>query len=193
MLQPEDSPLILGVGRLSHEKNFSMLIRAFALVRQSMQCKLLILGEGEERGNLEALSEALGVSDYVVMPGFVKNPYPYMARASLFVSPSLYEGLSNVIIESLALGLPVVSTRCPGGPADILLNGRAGPLVPVDDDRAMADAILAMLRDRELASTYLAEGQRGLDRFRPETSIGKYVELVESDTTVPEKEVARAM
>ena len=87
----------------------------------------------------------------------------------------------------------MISTRCPGGPADILLNGKAGPLVPVDDDGAMADAILAMIRDRELASSYVAEGQRGLDRFRPETSIGKYVELVESDTTVPEKEAARAM
>lgn len=191
-LQSEDTPIILGVGRLSYEKNFSMLLRTFALVRQSMPCKLLILGEGEERDNLLALSESLGVSESVFMPGFVKNPYPYMTRASLFVSPSLYEGFPNAIIESLALGLPVVATRCPGGTADILMGGKAGPLVPVNDEQAMAEAILAMLRDRELASNYLAEGQRGLDRFRPETSISKYIELVESDVPVPEIERAEA-
>ena len=105
----------------------------------------MILGEGEERASLEALARQLKCQDDVALPGFVPNPYPYMAAAGVFVLSSAWEGFGNVLIEAMALGVPVVSTDCPSGPAEILGRGRYGTLVPVSDVDALAHAITATL------------------------------------------------
>ena len=141
-----EPPVILGVGRLVTAKNFPLLLRAFALVRKEQPARLLILGDGEQRQVLESLADELGLAPHVAMPGFVDNPYPYMARAGAFVLSSSFEGLPTVLIEALALGIPVVSTDCPSGPSEILQQGRWGTLVPVDDERALAEGILRALR-----------------------------------------------
>ncbi|MFQ5784522.1 MAG: glycosyltransferase [Alphaproteobacteria bacterium] len=141
-------PVILGVGRLAPPKDFPALLRAFARVRAVRPARLMILGEGkseDDRDTLLALAERLGVAADVALPGFVDNPLPYMARASVFVLSSRWEGLGNVVIEALACGCPVVSTDCPSGPAEILDGGRFGTLVAVGDDTPMADAILTIL------------------------------------------------
>jgi glycosyltransferase involved in cell wall biosynthesis len=143
----EEPPLLLGVGRLEPQKDFALLVRAFARIRRERAVRLLILGEGRERSRLTQLAEALGVADSVDFPGFVPNPYAHMARANLFVLSSRYEGLGNVVIEALACGCPVVSTDCPSGPAEILDQGRYGRLVPVGDAKALAQAILAALEE----------------------------------------------
>lgn len=106
---------------------------------------LLILGEGEKRFELEGMIRSLGLENDVQMLGFMPNPYMYMARASVFVLSSAWEGFSNVTAEALACGIPIVSTDCPSGPAEILENGKYGKLVPVVDLGAMAQAILATL------------------------------------------------
>ena len=90
---------------------------------------------------LEALIKKLGLEEDVSLPGFVMNPYAYMARASLFVLSSRWEGLPTVLIEALCCGTPVVSTDCPSGPREILRGGKYGPLVPVGDANALARAI----------------------------------------------------
>ena len=136
-----DPPLILGAGRFQRQKDFPTLIRAFALVRRDRPCRLMILGEGGGRGRLEALSAELGVTPDVALPGFQPNPFPYLARASLFVLSSAWEGSPNVLTEAMALGTPVVSTNCPSGPLELLDGGRFGPLVPVGDVEALARAI----------------------------------------------------
>lgn len=142
---PDAPPVVLGVGRLVSQKDFFTLIRAFAQVRQTTAARLMILGEGEQRPQLEALVAELGLTDAVALPGFVDNPYAYMSRSAVFALSSVFEGFGNVVAEALAAGTSVVSTDCKSGPAEILANGKYGKLVPVGDATAMADAIVATL------------------------------------------------
>jgi glycosyltransferase involved in cell wall biosynthesis len=142
----EKIPVILGVGRLVPQKDFPTLLKAFAHIHRKHPARLLILGEGRERAKLKALASELGIAEEVSLPGFEPNPYAFMARASVFVLSSAWEGLSNVLIEALACGCPVVSTNCPSGPQEVLDNGAFGPLVPVGDDRTLAEAILHTLK-----------------------------------------------
>lgn len=149
-------PVIMGAGRLQHQKDFPTLIRAFARVRAVRDCRLLIIGEGAARPALASLAAELGVAGDLALPGFQTNPYAYLARAALFVLSSRWEGSPNVLTEALALGVPVVSTDCPSGPVEILDRGRYGPLVPVGDPAAMAEAMLATLEAPLAADTLRA-------------------------------------
>jgi glycosyltransferase involved in cell wall biosynthesis len=142
-----ETPVILGAGRLTRQKDFPTLIRAFAGVRRVRRCRLMILGEGRDRGMLEDLIRSLGVEDDVDLPGFVDNPYAYMAKASLFALSSIWEGAPNVLVEALALGIPCVAADCPSGPEEILAGGRYGPLVPPGNAEALARAIGETLED----------------------------------------------
>jgi glycosyltransferase involved in cell wall biosynthesis len=141
-------PVLLAVGRLSPQKDFECLLRAFATVRASTTARLLILGEGPDRQRLESLVRELGLDSDVQLPGWVGNPYPYMARSDLFVLSSRWEGLPTVLIEALYCGLRIVSTDCPSGPREILDGGRFGSLVPVGEPEALAAAILGALHDQ---------------------------------------------
>lgn len=134
-------PLILGIGRLTEQKDFSTLINAFAVVREQTSCRLAILGEGRQRFKLQELIASLGLEDTVILPGFVTNPYAWISTASLFVLSSRWEGSPNVLTEALALGVPVVSTDCPSGPREILQGGKYGELVSVGDWKALAEAM----------------------------------------------------
>ena len=147
-LSPGEPPVILGVGRLVPRKGFDVLLRAFARVRRNRRVRLIVLGDGKTSGTsdvctaqLNALAQELDIANDVSLPGFRRNPFAYMARAKVFVLPSRFEGLPGVLIQAMACGCPVVSTDCPTGPREILEGGRYGPLVPVDDDGAMAVAI----------------------------------------------------
>ena len=144
-LKPDEPPVILGVGRLEAQKDFPTLVRAFARVRQVRPAKLIILGWGPDRSQLEEQIKQLGVEADVDLPGFVSNPIPYMAKAAVFALSSAWEGLPTVLIEAMAMGLPVVSTDCKSGPDEILKNGEYGTLVPGGDDQALANALLTVL------------------------------------------------
>jgi glycosyltransferase involved in cell wall biosynthesis len=139
--KPGQPPVLIAVGRLQIQKDYPMMIQAFAQVRRSRPARLLILGEGKERLLLEQLIEELGLEQDVSLPGFVMNPYAYMAKASLFVLSSRWEGLPTVLIEALCCSTPAVSTDCPSGPREILKDGQFGQLVPVGDVDALARAI----------------------------------------------------
>jgi len=141
-----DSPLILGAGELGSRKDFETLLRGFARLRARRRCRLMIIGRGRGRDRLLALAEELGIADDFELPGFIPEPYPYLAHADLFAFTSRWEGLGFVLIEALALGTPVVSTDCPSGPYEILQGGRYGRLISVGDDAALADAMAATLR-----------------------------------------------
>jgi len=176
-LEPGAPPVVLGVGRLSRQKDFATLVRAFAQVRRTRAARLMILGQGEERDRLEALARELGVADDVALPGFVPNPYAYMSRVAVVVLSSQWEGLPAVLIESLALGTPVVSTDCESGPREILRAGADGPLVPVGDAPRMAEAIATVL-DRPRPT--IAD-----DVWRPFTldvAVDQYVRLMRLET-----------
>jgi glycosyltransferase involved in cell wall biosynthesis len=144
-LQPGQAPVILGVGRLEPQKDFTTLIRAFAEARKQRPCRLILLGEGALRARLESLAADLGVRQDVSLPGFVTNPYAYMSKAALFVLSSAWEGFGNALVEALAVGTPVVSTDCPSGPREILQDGHYGPLVPVGDVAALTRTMLRTL------------------------------------------------
>jgi glycosyltransferase involved in cell wall biosynthesis len=141
-------PVVLGIGRLVEQKNFRLLIRAFALVRQQTDARLIILGGDASSEDqiatgqmLQALAAELHVGDDVDLPGYQPNPHDYLRDARLFVLSSQYEGFGNVLVEALLAGCPIVSTDCPSGPAEILDGGTFGTLVPVDDVDALAAAI----------------------------------------------------
>ncbi|NSW52385.1 MAG: glycosyltransferase [Anaerolineae bacterium] len=141
------APLFLAAGRLTPQKNFPLLLQAFTKVlEQEPAAHLVILGEGEDRLALSALAVNLGIHGSVWLPGFVPNPYPWMARCSVFVLSSSWEGFGNVLVEAMACGTPVVATDCPSGPAEILEKGRLGRLVPPEDAAALAAAMLAEWR-----------------------------------------------
>jgi glycosyltransferase involved in cell wall biosynthesis len=135
----------MGIGRLAPKKDFPTLLRAFAEIRGKYRARLMILGEGPARGELEALVRELDLEADVALPGFVENPYAYLARANLFVLSSRWEGLPTVLIEAMFCGVPVVATDCPSGPREILGGGRYGTLVPVGDMDALTHAMEAGL------------------------------------------------
>lgn len=144
-LSEKSKPVLLAVGRLTVQKDFETLLRAFAEVRRRTECRLIILGEGEKRGELEALVQTLGVADDVALPGFTDNPYACMRSADALVLSSRWEGLPTVLVEAMACGCPVIATDCPSGPEEILEGGKWGPLVAVGNPEALADAILKTL------------------------------------------------
>ena len=142
---PGEQPVVLSAGRLNPQKHFATLLRAFAQVRAKRAVRLMILGEGKERGSLETLALELGIADNVSLEGFASNPFAFMSHSALFVMSSQFEGFGNVLVEALACGCPVVSTDCPSGPSEILAGGRWGRLAPVGDVGALASAMEASL------------------------------------------------
>lgn len=170
---PGQPPVILGVGRLHPQKDFSTLIRAFAKVRAQRPANLMVLGAGPEEALLRETIESLDLGESVELPGFVQNPYAYMRQASVFVLSSAWEGCANVLMEALAIGTPVVATDCPSGPAEILAGGQYGLLTPVGDSEAMATAIV---------KTLSTDAQRAdpawLSQFTLETCVQKYLEVL---------------
>ena len=176
-----DVPLILGAGELCGRKDFETLLRAFARVRTQRPCRLMILGQGRARERLLALAAELGVAEDVALPGFVPEPYAFMAHADLFAFTSRWEGLGFVVIEALAVGTPVVATDCPSGPREILQDGRIGRLVPVGDAAALAAAMLqtldapppeALLRDAARPYEIEASTDAYLDAMRLPRRVG---------------------
>ncbi len=143
-----EAPVIIGAGRLSKEKDFPTLIKAFNHLRRSTNARLVILGEGSERSFLESLIDASEFKDDILLAGFQENPYNWMRAASVFVLSSRWEGFGNVLVEAMACGTPVVSTHCPSGPDEILEQGKWGRLAPVGDVIALSEAIGLSLVDK---------------------------------------------
>lgn len=168
-------PIIVAVGRLVPVKDFATLLRAFALLRETAEYQLIIMGEGGERKTLENLAAELGVVDSVSMPGFVSNPFPIIAEASLCVSSSLAEGLPNVLIQALALGRRVVATDCPHGPDEILESGRWGELVPCGDAQLLSRAMEAALKN----TNWQHPNDQWKQKYSVENIVNRYEQLVE--------------
>lgn len=145
---PGGPPIILAAGRLHRQKGFDVLLRAFAVARAAVDCRLVILGEGPERAALMAQAEQSGLAYDIDMPGFCENPFALMARAGVFVLSSRWEGFPNALVEAMACGAPVIATNCPSGPYEILDGGQIAPLVPVDDANTLGQALRTTLSSR---------------------------------------------
>lgn len=148
-----NDPLIVAVGRLSRQKNFEALIAAFAQVRRKRSVRLAIIGEsiGQGAERLQQLARRMGVSDSVLLAGFDPNPYRWMKNARMVAVTSRYEGSSNVVLEALATGVPVVAFRCPTGIAEVLEPVSPQNIVPQGDIQALADRMLGVLQDEGAA------------------------------------------
>lgn len=173
----EDIPTFVGVGRLTEQKNFNLLIDAFYKYQKKNIGRLLILGEGEERNALEKKVSELGLDSLVEMPGFLQNPYAYLRNSSVFVLSSDWEGLPTCLIEALACGLPIVSTNCPSGPLEILENGKWGALVPVGDAEALAEAMESAIKNNHNAERLVERSEF----FSVEKAVDRYIELLGVD------------
>lgn len=168
------APVIIAMGRLTWIKGFDVLIKAFSRVVKAMDARVIILGEGSERGSLENLSAELGLTEKISFPGFQNNPYPFLFNADIFVLPSRYEGLPMAVLEAMACGLPIIAADCKSGPREILQNGRCGLLVPVEDEAALAEGILNLLRDHALREKFAALGKYRTMDFSADKIVRKY-------------------
>lgn len=175
-LEAGQPPVVLAIGRLTPQKDFPTLIRAFVQLRKTHYARLLILGEGELRPLLQGMVSEHGLTaDDVQLPGFVDNPHAWLSRASVFVLSSIWEGLPGVLIEALACGTPVVSTDCPSGPNEILQGGRWGRLVPVGDVDALALAVALTL---DTARDQLPNGRIRAADFAQEHAVNAYLNIL---------------
>ncbi len=186
-LTDQTTPTLIAVGRLNEQKDFATLLRAFAKLREHRDVRLVIFGEGPERGNLEALARDLGIAREVSLPGFASNPYAAMRRASLLVLSSRWEGLPTVLIEAMACGCPVVATDCPSGPTEILEGGRYGPLTKVGDVQGLADAILGALAAPVSSEQLTARAAH----FSFENAVASYTELLTSKAPQASRDAAK--
>ncbi|MBV0913476.1 glycosyltransferase [Anianabacter salinae] len=169
---------ILTVGRFKPQKNHPLLVKAFAKARQARAARLVILGTGESEDDTRQAIAAAGLDDDILMPGFADDPAPYYQGADLFVLSSDYEGFGNVIVEALAEGVPVVSTDCPSGPAEILEDGRFGTLVPVGDAEALARAMIEALDAVHDTDALRVRGRS----FTVDAAARAYLRLMSPDT-----------
>lgn len=172
-----EGPRLLAVGNLKPAKNHALLLQAFSKLRSAQTARLLILGEGPLRKDLEELAMTLGITDRVAMPGFRADPAPFYMAADLFVMSSDFEGFGNVIVEAMSYGLPVVSTDCPTGPSEILESGRYGHLVPVGDPLALASGIESAIGQDHDKRRLIARSRE----FSPEKAARSYLELISGD------------
>lgn len=165
---------IISVGRLARQKNPELLIEAFALISNSTNANLLIVGEGYLRNDLEILSIKLGLKDRVKFYGFSNYPYDLIFDSDLLVLTSDFEGLPTVLIEALYCGLSIVSTDCPSGPREILMNGKYGSLVPMGDKVELAKAILFELNNLR----FFEDQINAANRFLPSVIAKKFLDII---------------
>jgi glycosyltransferase involved in cell wall biosynthesis len=167
------APIVLGVGRLTAQKDFGTLLEAFAILRKDLDVRLVILGQGPEEKPLRMKADSLGIANDVFFPGFVTNPYSVMAKSSVFVLSSLWEGLPTVVLEAMVLGIPVVCTDCPTGPREILEDGKWGQLVPPGRADEMSKAIY-----RAINSQYPSVPESALKRFDRKAAVDDYLDVL---------------
>lgn len=172
---PGNPPVVLAVGRLHYQKDYPTLIRAFHKVRSCLKVRLMLLGDGEERGTLEKLSFDLGLTEHVMFAGNVSNPLPFMRRAAVLVMSSIFEALPTVLIEALAVNTPIVAADCQVGPREILCDGKYGSLVPVGDTAGLAGALIRVLQSQNRPVV----PKEALERFQHDRVICQYLKLMD--------------
>lgn len=179
VLEGREAVQILAVGRLGRQKGFDILLKALAradLVRRGI--KLTILGEGSERVALTGLARVLGIADAVALPGVVKDPETWMARCTLFVMPSRYEGFPNALLEAMAMGCPVIAADCDSGPREIITHEVDGLLVPPEDETALADALLLLFEDAKIRQRLGQQAVTVRDRFSRDRIVALWEALI---------------
>ncbi|PKP60269.1 MAG: hypothetical protein CVT89_00130 [Candidatus Altiarchaeales archaeon HGW-Altiarchaeales-2] len=170
-----NNPKIISVGALHYRKGYKYLLKAFKLIKENgMNANLIILGEGEERTNLENLAKDLELENDVVLPGQRTNPYKYMKNSDIFVLPSLWEGLPLVLVEAMICEVPIIATRCPSGVEELITHNVNGILVPPQDEKELANAIMDLLNNKGKAKELAKEGNKRIHDFDAKKTIKEY-------------------
>jgi glycosyltransferase involved in cell wall biosynthesis len=157
-------PVIINVGRLTYQKGQNILLKAFKIVSEKIESRLIILGEGPLFKQLKDLAKELGIENKVDFVGFQKNPFAFIANSDVFVLSSRWEGFPNVLIEAMACGVPVISTDCPSGTNEIIEDGVNGLLVPIEVDK-LAESLLWILTNIEFSKRIAKMGQENVRKF----------------------------
>jgi glycosyltransferase involved in cell wall biosynthesis len=173
-------PTVLAAGRLTKQKDFPTLLLAFETLLQSCEANLVILGEGELRNQLEDFCQKLNIREHVCFAGFQSNPYPFFKRADCFVLSSIYEGFGMVIVEAMALKVPVISTDCPSGPGELIENNVSGILTPMRDSETLAVKMKEVLHNEPLRKKIVENACKGIDRFSQDKCVYSYERLIDS-------------
>jgi glycosyltransferase involved in cell wall biosynthesis len=172
-------PFFLNIGRLDGPKAQAVLLRAFArfVTAHGPSHHLVLLGDGPERGALEALGAALGLTPLLHLPGYVDNPWRYLARAAALVSTSTLEGLPLVLAEAMVCRTPVIATDCPHGPRELLEGGEGGYLLPMDDEAGIADAMARVLTAPEEVAAKVARAAHFVEGLASERIVAAYAAM----------------
>jgi glycosyltransferase involved in cell wall biosynthesis len=173
-----EHPVVVSVGRFVDQKDFETVVRGFAAIHEAFDARLVLIGDGPHRADLERLARRLGVRDAVAFLGYRDNPYPYIAGADVFAFASHYEGLGNVVVEAVSLGTPVVATDCPNGPRETLVDGAGGFLAPPGDPDAFGEQLHMALADPAERAKRLERARNELDRFTPDRAARQYLALL---------------
>ncbi len=168
---------IVSMGRMDKYKGFDLLIKAFFNVNRG-DWELILIGEGEERSNLKRLTQQLGISSIVHMPGRIKEPDAILRHAKIYVLSSLYEGFPNALLEAMRAGLAVISFNCPSGPADIIQQGINGILVPAQDSDALVEAISILIKDKTLRNTLAHNALNVTEQFSLEKVMQQWEDVI---------------
>jgi len=181
-LKPFEFNYILAVGRLNRQRGHDILLKSFAKSSLKNEAKLVILGEGKERKNLENLINDLKIKDKVLLPGNVENPFVYMKYAQLFIHSSRCEGLSMVLLEALACNAPVIATNCCEiSPYEVMENEVNSLLVPSEDDELLKDAMERLYYDRKLYRKLKSNARESIERFDIENIVEDWISLFEKE------------
>lgn len=173
-----DKPCIVTLSKLTVAKGINYLIEAFYDLLKKIDARLIIVGDGDEKLNLEEMVRNLKIDDKVYFLGWLENPYSYLRKMDIFVLPSLYEGFPNVIIESAICNVPVIATRSAGGIEELISDGVDGLLVPPKDPKALTDSIYRLLQDKELKQRLTRNALEKIRRFESARITGEYESLM---------------
>ena len=176
---PKRKPILLSVGRLNEIKNQIMLLKAFNEIKDKIDCSIVIIGEGSKKSDLIKFAKENNFKKNLFIYNFKKNPYPFFLKSDIFILTSNYEGLPNVLIEALALKKYIISTNCPTGPKEILLNGKSGFLVDRNDYKQLSKKIKLFFYNRHLFSKKKKYYKKSLSQFSYKKSLEKYKKIVE--------------
>ena len=180
----EEVPIVLFLGRITPQKGLVYLLQATALARKLQKFRCVIIGDGEQRKELELLARKLDIAEDVLFLKIQDNPYKFLCRATCFVLPSVFDGMPCVIQEAMACGCPVIATDCASGVRELLGEGRRGVLVPPKAPHAMVDAILEVIRKSKLRQELIQTGLRYVKQFATERIVGQYEDFVNTCASV---------
>jgi glycosyltransferase involved in cell wall biosynthesis len=165
---------IINVARLTEQKDHITILKAINLIKDKIKLKFFIIGKGKEINNIRNYVKDNKLKKYVKYLGYKKNPYPYIKKSKIFILSSLYEGLPNVLLEAIALKTSVISSNCPTGPREILMNTKYGDLFPVNDYKKLAEIILKFKKNpTKINSAYLS-----LKRFDFKKNCETYLNII---------------